>query len=65
MQLKDIVSLQKSYNQLLREKKLTKKALCDLCVPFRDAHGLTDGETLRLARNEMSLEEIAKIMKEE
>lgn len=56
--LKNIVNLQNGYKSLVDSQKLTKKALCDLCIPFRDKYGLADSQTLRLARNEMSLNEI-------
>ena len=58
---KEIAELQKEYQKLIDEKKLTKKAMCELCIPFRDKHGLTDLQTLRIARNEMQLAEVIAI----
>lgn len=59
--IKDIVELQESYNKLVKTKTLSKRKLCELCIPFRDKFGLTDIETLRIARNEITLKEIEKI----
>lgn len=50
--------LQDEYGELVRDRKLTKKAMCDLCVPFRDKFGLTDMQTLQIARREMSISQI-------
>lgn len=54
----DIVNLQECYATLLRERQLSKKAICDLCVPFRDKAGLTDLQTLQIARQELSFTEV-------
>ena len=55
---KQIAEMQRQYQNLIDTKSLTKKALCDLCVPFRDEYGLTDLQTLRIARKEMDIAEI-------
>ena len=55
---KQIAEIQKQYQNLIDTKSLTKKALCDLCVPFRDKYGLTDLQTLMIARKEMGIPEI-------
>lgn len=55
---KQIAEMQKQYQNLIDTKSLTKKAMCDLCVPFRDEHGLTDLQTLMIARKEMGIPEI-------
>lgn len=60
--LKEIGKLQADYNKLVREKRLTKKAMCDLVIPFRDKYGLKDSDALRIARAEMSLSEIADLL---
>ena len=39
---KQIAEMQRQYQNLIDTKSLTKKALCDLCVLFRDEYGLTD-----------------------
>lgn len=58
---KEASELQDNYQKLIDEKKLTKKAMCDLCVPFRDKYGLTDLQTLRIARREMDLSEMVAL----
>lgn len=58
---KEASKLQDDYQELVDEKKLTKKAMCDLCVPFRDKYGLTDLQTLRIARREMDLSEMVNL----
>lgn len=60
--LKEIGSLQADYNRLLKSKAFTKKALCELVIPFRDKHGLSDSEALQIARNEMSISQMAEIL---
>lgn len=55
---KQIAEMQRQYQNLIDTKSLTKKALCDLCVPFRDEYGLTDLQTLMIARKEMGISEI-------
>ena len=55
---KQIAEMQRQYQNLIDTKSLTKKALCDLCVPFRDKFGLKDLQTLRIARNEIGIPEI-------
>lgn len=59
--LKDIARVQKCYNKLVSDKKLTKKSMCDLIVPFRDEYWLTDKEALMIARNEVNINEIVNI----
>ena len=59
--VKDIAELQENYNELVETKTLSKRKLCELCIPFRDKFGLTDIETLRIARNEITLKEIEKL----
>ena len=60
--MKEIADLQKEYRKLLRNKKLTKKAMCDLVVPFRDKYKLSNKDALAIVRNELSLTQIVKIM---
>lgn len=55
---KQIAELQTQYQKLVDTKSLSKKALCDLCVPFRDEYGLTDLQTLMIVRKEMDISEI-------
>jgi hypothetical protein len=63
--LKESAQLQEKYQQLVDKKKLTKKAMCDLCIPFRDKYGLTDLQTLKIARQEMSLQEMLDLLQPE
>ena len=63
--LKEAALMQEKYQQLADKEKLTKKAMCDLCVPFRDKYGLTDLQTLKIARREMSLQEILDLLRPE
>lgn len=60
--LKEIGEFQENYAKLVTAKKLTKKAMCDLCVPFRDKYNLTDSQTLRIARKEMDISEMATLL---
>ena len=60
----EVCKLQKEYRKLIAERKLTKKAICDLCVPFRDKYRLNDLQTLRIARKEMELSDIVDLAKE-
>lgn len=62
--LNEIATLQENYQKLIDERKLTKKAMCDLCIPFRDKYSLTDLQTLRIARKEMDVSEMASLFKE-
>ena len=55
---KQIAEMQRQYQNLIDTKSLTKKALCDLCVPFRDKYGLTDLQTIMIARKEIGISEI-------
>lgn len=62
LKIKDIVNLQESYEELVKTKTLSKRKLCELCIPFRDRFGLTDIEVLRIARNEVALKEIQELI---
>lgn len=59
--IKDIAELQAGYAQLTRTSSLSKKAMCELCVPFREKTGLPDSKVLAIARKEMDLEKILDI----
>lgn len=48
--MREAAQLQESYQALVDEKRLSKRAMCSLCIPFRDKYGLTDLQTLRIAR---------------
>ena len=62
MDVREIVKLQEGYQTLLSKGKLTKKSMCDLVIPFRDRHGLTDQQALRIARKEMDLSEMLEVL---
>lgn len=57
----EVAELQSEYSKLLGEG-LTKKKLCDLCIPFRDKYNLTDMQVLCIARRELSFDEVIKIL---
>lgn len=59
--LTEIGRLQDQYTYLLKTH-MTKKDLCDLVVPFRDKYHLTDLQALQIARNEMPISEMAKLL---
>lgn len=65
MFFKDASELQTNYQDLIDNKKLTKKDMCDLCIPFRDKYKLTDLQTLRIARKEMDLSEMVTLIEVE
>ena len=59
MNIAAAVEIQRAYRRLTSgEIPFTKKNMCDLLVPLRDKHGLTDRQVLAVARDELSLEEI-------
>ncbi len=60
--MSEAAKLQNEYQALINSKKITKKAICDLCIPFRDKYGLTDLQTLRIAREEMDLSEMLELL---
>lgn len=60
--LREVGNLQDDYQKLVNGNKLTKKAICDLVVPFRDKYKLTDLQALMVARNELSISEIAELL---
>ena len=62
---KQIAEMQIQYQNLIDTKSLTKKALCDLCVPFRDKYGLTDLQTLMIARKEVGIPEIIDLFEKQ
>ena len=60
--MKEVGKLQDDYKKLIDEKRLSKKAMCDLVIPFRDKYSLTDLQALQIARNELSISEIANLL---
>ena len=65
MTLSDIIEIQRTYKALYNKPlgDFTKKQLCDAMIPYRDKFELTDREVLAIARNELTLEEIDKLLK--
>lgn len=63
--MKEIGKLQSEYQKLVKENKLSKKAMCDLVIPFRDKYHLTDVEALQIARNELSIMQIVMLLEKE
>ena len=62
MTIEAAVEIQKAYRKLISgEVPFTKKNMCNLLVPLRDKYNLTDRQVLAVARNELSLEEIAAL----
>lgn len=43
--MREVADLQAAYQRLIDERRLTKKAMCDLCIPFRDKYGLKDSRS--------------------
>ena len=62
LDLNEIVRLQKRYQKLVDDKKLTKLAICELVIPFREKYGLSDLEALQIARNELTISEISEFI---
>lgn len=60
--MREAAQLQEAYQALVDEKRLSKRAMCSLCIPFRDKYGLTDLQTLRIARKEMELSEMVDLL---
>ena len=59
---REVGNLQNNYQELCRSNKLSKKAICNLVIPFRDKYHLTDLQALQIARNELSILEIADLL---
>ncbi len=60
--MREVAELQTEYQRLIDEKRLTKREICDLCIPFRDKYGLKDSQALRIIRKEMDLSEMADLL---
>lgn len=60
--MNDVAILQTEYKKLIDEQRLSKKAMCDLVIPFRDKYGLQDGIALQIARAELSIAEINDLL---
>lgn len=60
--MNDVAELQKGWNELQFSGHMTKKAICDLVIPFRDKYGLQDSLSLQIARSELSVAEINDLL---
>lgn len=60
--LEDCAKLQLDYRKMLKMKRLTKKNICELVIPFRDKYALMDSEALLIARNEISKEKLFALL---
>lgn len=60
--MKDVSKLQEDCSSLLSSGHMAKKDMCDLVISFRDKYGLTDGQALQIARNELPLSEINSLL---
>ena len=63
--MSDVANLQIGYQNLISEKRLSKKNICDLVIPFRDKYGWKDSQPLQIARAELSLIEINDLLNKE
>ena len=63
--MSDLANLQIGYQNLISEKRLSKKNICDLVIPFRDKYGLKDSQALQIARAELSIVEINDLLNKE
>lgn len=63
--MSDVANLQTEYQRLIDEKRLSKKNMCDLVIPFRDKYGLKDLQALQIARAELSVAEINELLNKE
>lgn len=62
--LKDSLKLQIEFNKLLKKNNVTMIGLRNLCIPFRDKYNFTDHQTLRIAREEVTKEELLQILED-
>lgn len=60
--LREVGNLQSNFQKLCRSNKVSKKAICNLAIPFRDKYNLTDLQALQITRNELSVAEIADLL---
>lgn len=60
--MNEVGMLQDLYNDLVRNGKLTKTAMCNLIIPFRDKYGLSDLQAIMIARNEISISEMSALL---
>lgn len=61
--LEDIANVQKAWCKLVADKKLTKRAMCDLVIPFRDKYNLPDSVAIAIARGDYDTQKIYALLK--
>ena len=55
--MKDISEMQTNF-----KSAKNKKQICDACLPFKEKYGFTDIQTLNIARGNMSVADIYKLL---
>lgn len=63
--MNEVAELQKGWDELQLSGHMTKKAMLDLVIPFRDKYGLKDSQALQIARAELSIPEINDLLNKE
>ena len=53
--IESAAEMQIAFQKAVDEKKLTKKVLCDLCIPFKEKYHLDDIAVLRIAQQKETL----------
>ena len=54
--MEEVKELRNKYKELKRTNNFTKRALCDLCIPFRDKYKLSDEEAVGIVNSTYSVE---------
>lgn len=62
--LKEIAALRDAWQKLKESGRMTKATICELVIPFRDRHGLTDVDALEIAKGNMSQSEMVRKLQE-
>lgn len=62
--IKEIIVLQARYQSLYIKNELTKKNICELCIPFRDKYNLQDHEVLNIAKGYYGFERIIQLVED-
>ena len=58
----EVAKLQDGWRELKESGRMTKRAIVELVAPFRDRHGLTDLMALEIAKGNMSLSEMMRVL---
>lgn len=62
--MREAAALRKKYQSFFEHSKVTKQMICDLRLLFRDKYGLTDQQTLTIARKQRRLEESLDLLRQ-